>query len=221
MGFWERLWTWLKEIFAEMQKVKEPQKPVVPPQRWSPDWYADNYKSMTFDPGFEQYILTVANRVKANQARYAVVAAQTGVPWYFIGAIHMMESSCDFRGCLHNGERIIGTGLKTTMVPAGRGPFATWEESAIDALKFDGIAGQTDWSVGQALRRAEAYNGWGYKMYHPEENSPYVWACTSVNDGRGKYVADGKWDANANANTQVGVAAIFRQLEMLGAIKLS
>ncbi len=79
---------------------------------------------------------TFANKIIAAEARYKAVQASTGVPWYFIGALHMRESSCDFRGVLHNGDRIIGTGGLTVRVPAGRGPFSTWEESAVDALKL-------------------------------------------------------------------------------------
>lgn len=176
-------------------------------------WYEEAFQELTYDPGFEKSIVGAAHVVLAGKARYDVVAAMTGVPWWVIGGIHHMESSCDFRGCLHNGEHIIGTGRKTTLVPKGRGPFATWEAAAIDALNFDGLAHNTLWSIGQTLKLAEQFNGVGYLKYHPEVGgSPYLFAMTNINSGFGKYVADGKWSSSVNSNTQVGFAAIVREL---------
>lgn len=184
-------------------------------------WYKELWKQCTFDKGFESQIKRATDRVLAGKTRYESVSKITKVPWYVIGALHNMEASCDFTGVLHNGERIIGKGVKTKLVPKGRGPFASWEESAVDSLKYDGIYLITDWSIGNILKAAEAYNGTGYLKYHPEEKSPYLWACTSINDGKGKYVADGKWDHNAPTNGQVGFAAILKQLELDGKIRLS
>lgn len=75
-----------------------------------------------------------AARIEANRSRYEVVSKATGVPWDVIGVIHYRESSGSFAGVLHNGQKIIGTGKKTTLVPKGRGPFSTWEDAAVDAL---------------------------------------------------------------------------------------
>ena len=130
-----------------------------------------------------------------------------------------MEAGCNFKGCLHNGEQIIGTGRKTTLVPAGRGPFNTWQESAIDAFIMQGLDKVTNWSIGNLLKTAEQYNGTGYLRFHKEKNSPYLWACTNINDNYGKYVADGRWDPSAPTNGQVGVAAIIKRLVELGYVK--
>ena len=61
----------------------------------------------------------VAESILANRERYAAIEAATGVPWFFIAAIHDRESGRDWRGVLHNGERIVGPGRKTTLVPRG------------------------------------------------------------------------------------------------------
>lgn len=184
------------------------------------EWYLQAYKGMTFDRGYENKIIFGAQRVLRGKQSYVQVEEKTGVPWYVIGGIHSMESSCNFKGVLHNGERIIGTGLKTRLVPKGRGPFKTWEEAAIDAVFYDGLDNVKRWDIGNMLKQVEAYNGLGYLKYHPSENSPYLWAMTSVNDGFGKYVADGKWSNKADANAQVGFAAILKQLEIWREIKL-
>ena len=151
-----------------------------------------------------------AKKLLANRSRYDVVAEATGVPWDVIAVIHVRESSGSFAGVLHNGQKIIGTGKKTTLVPKGRGPFSTWEEAAIDALmKCAPYLGKnSDWSLGNTLELLEKYNGLGYRKKGLP--SPYLWAGTDQYT-KGKYVADGKFDANA-VDKQLGVAALLMAL---------
>lgn len=189
-------------------------------KKGSLEWYRWAWDACKFDNGYEDQIRAAANRVLRGKAAYQSVELKIGVPWYMVGAIHHMESSCDMRGVLHNGERILNTGKKTKLVPRGRGPFNSWEEAAIDALRLQGLHLLKKWPIEMILKQAEAYNGLGYIKWHPSEASPYLWAQTSINDGRGKYVADGKWNANADANAQVGFAAILKQLELSGVIRV-
>lgn len=151
-----------------------------------------------------------AAKIIANRSRYEVVAKATGVPWDVIGVIHYRESSGDFRGVLHNGQKIIGTGKKTTLVPKGRGPFSTWEDAAVDALVNCApyLAKNKDWSLGTTLDKLEAYNGLGYR--NKGLASPYLWAGTDQYV-KGKYVADGKFDPN-HVDQQLGVAAILMKI---------
>lgn len=151
-----------------------------------------------------------AAKIEASRARYEAVAKATGVPWDVIGVIHYRESSLDFRGVLHNGQKIIGTGKKTTLVPKGRGPFSTWEEAAIDALMNAGpkIGQNKDWSIAGTLDALERYNGLGYRSRGLP--SPYLWAGTDQYV-KGKFVADGKFDPN-HVDQQLGVAALLMKL---------
>lgn len=181
-------------------------------------WYADAFARMGFDKGFEEKISHAANLVLKGKGRYLYVAGLIGCPWWFVGVLHNMEASCSFAGVLHNGERILGKGVKTSLVPVGRGPFDSWESAAVDALLIKGFQNVTDWSIPNILRLAENYNGRGYLNHHPSENSPYLWACTTINDDNGKYVADGKWSETAPTNGQVGVAALIKELQILGEI---
>ncbi len=151
---------------------------------------------------------TFANKIIAAEAQYRAVQNATGVPWYFIGALHMRESSCNFAGVLHNGEKIIGTGRVTSLVPAGRGPFSTWAEAAIDALKLKNMHRVQLWSAARQLFEAEIFNGPGY--INKGINSPYIWAGTN-HEQRGKYVRDHVFDPNAE-DTQLGVAAVLIRL---------
>lgn len=149
-------------------------------------------------------------KIEANRARYEVVAKATGVPWDIIGVIHYRESSLNFAGVLHNGQKIIGTGKKTTLVPKGRGPFVSWEEAAIDALMNCApyLGKNKDWSLGNTLDLLERYNGLGYR--NKGLPSPYLWAGTDQYT-KGKYVADGKYDPN-HVDQQLGVAALLMKL---------
>lgn len=187
----------------------------------SPDWYLDSYIKCDINKDDFPTVAAAVKQILAGEERYKFVSNMTGIPWYFIGAIHNLEASCNFQCVLHNGERIIGTGRKTTLVPAGRGPFSSWESAAIDALGFDGLTAIKTWPLEICLREAEEYNGLCYLKHHPDENSPYVWACTSMNDGTGKYVADGSFDPSAPTSGQAGVAAIFKYLQLAKVISLS
>jgi len=171
--------------------------------------YANLWRTATLKGGADAaQAEKFASAIIAAELRYRAVAAATGVPWYFIGALHMRESSCNFAGVLHNGERIIGTGKLTSLVPEGRGPFSTWEASAIDALKLKNLHRVQHWSAARALFESEGFNGLGYVAR--DINAPYVWAGTN-HEERGKYVADHVFDPNAE-DTQLGVAAVLIRL---------
>jgi lysozyme family protein len=168
-------------------------------------------------------VTKLANTVTSNRQRYEQVARSLGtMPWWFVGLIHAMEASLNFTKHLHNGDPLTA---RTKQVPAGRpvdnpkgnpkeGPSAknpyTWEESAQDALRLKGLDKWTDWTIRASLYKLEAYNGWGYRLYHPTVPSPYLWSYTN-HYSKGKYAADGKWSANL-VSKQPGAAAILRIL---------
>jgi lysozyme family protein len=162
----------------------------------------------------------VVNTITTNRGRYEAATATMTTPWWFVALIHAMESSLRFDRHLHNGDRLTG---RTTHYPPGRpyanpradpaqGPSATnpytWEESADDILRAKRLHTWTDWTIRAALYKLEQYNGWGYRKYHPGVLSPYLWSYTN-HYTKGKYVADGKWNADA-VSRQPGAAAILR-----------
>jgi hypothetical protein len=65
------------------------------------------------------------------KSRYQAVSERTGVPWAVIAVIHQRECSQDWSGSLAQGDP---WNRVSVHVPAGRGPFGSWEEAAIDAL---------------------------------------------------------------------------------------
>lgn len=198
------------------------------PDEGTVPWYRRMFELCKIDRGYEGAVAADVNTVLRGEARYRLVEEKTGVPWWVIGAIHFKEASCNFAGVLHNGEKIIGTGRKTKLVPAGRGPFATWEEAAIDAITLNGArwaklrAGSRD--IGEILYAAERYNGSAYLSKTSDagkENSPYLWARSNINDGFGKYVRDHVFDPNATTQKTTGLAVILKELAKAGKIKLT
>lgn len=156
---------------------------------------------------------TAAARLYEKRARYINVEKKTGVPWRLIAVLHNRESGANFDGVLHNGEHIIGKGKKTKLVPAGRGPFETWEEAAVDALKLKGFDKITDWSRERMCFCAESFNGFGYRQYRGIP-SPYLWAGSNIYV-KGKYVKDHKYDPN-EVDRQLGCIVVLDRLALLG-----
>jgi lysozyme family protein/peptidoglycan hydrolase-like protein with peptidoglycan-binding domain len=179
--------------------------------------YAGLWQRMQIRPERMAEVNGIANRLIALKPRYQQVAAVTHVPWGVIAALHYREASNDFKGVLHNGEPIIGTGRLTRLVPANRGPFATWEESAIDALTMPPHKLQEvdSWTIERACYEIERFNGFGYRNHHPEVKSPYLWSFSN-NYSSGKYVADGQFSSSA-VDKQCGTMPILKRMMELDA----
>lgn len=170
------------------------------------------YKSCLVRPARKTLIDQIARGLAANRARYEKVAKAVGMPWYVVAVIHSMEAGGDFTRHLHNGDPLTA---RTVHVPAGRPktgkPPFTWEQSAIDALTYQGFGKWKDWSVPGTLYKLEGYNGFGYRDHHPQCLSPYLWSFSN-HYTRGKYVADGRFSASA-VSQQCGAAVLLRRLQ--------
>ena len=148
--------------------------------------YANLWDTCTIKASDAKNADKFAKLIIKGETKYRQVEAVTGVYWAFIGALHMRESSCSFAGVLHNGEKIIGTKRKTRLVPAGRGPFATWQEAAIDALSLKShLWIGRDWCPALMGYVSECFNGLGY--VGKGVNSAYCWAGSN-HEQTGKYV---------------------------------
>jgi lysozyme family protein len=144
------------------------------------------------------------------RSRYQAVSARTGVPWPMIAVIHERECSQDWTRSLAQGDPWDHASVH---VPAGRGPFKSWEDAAVDALNDCApYAGRNkDWSIGALLTRLEEYNGLGYAARGVP--SPYVWAGTDQYRS-GKYVRDGVYDPNV-IDSQAGCAGLLMAMKAL------
>jgi len=167
--------------------------------------YADLWSSMRINPGRVATFQATAKRLMIGMDRYKAVERATGVPAALIAILHERESGANFATYLGNGQPLSRV---TTIVPVGRGPFASFEEGAIDALKIDGLSKIKNWSLEQAIFKAEGFNGFGYR--YKGLRSPYLWGGTN-HQQRGKYVRDGVFDPNV-MDTQLGAVGILYTL---------
>lgn len=200
------------------------------PEEGTLPWYRREFARCEIDPGYEKQVAKTVALVESGRAQYLDVANRLNAkdPQNFslvLGAIHFKEASCSFKGVLHNGERIIGTGRQTSLVPKGRGPFNSWADAAVDAIAMNPKRWEKllngSYDIGEILWALERYNGTGYITGKGKaETSPYLWACSNINDGKGKYVSDGKFDPEATVQKSCGAAVILKELWKAGKLDL-
>jgi lysozyme family protein len=171
--------------------------------------YNHLFDTCVINPGKYAEVDDLVDQITDNENRYNVVTNELSIPWYFIGIIHYMESSLNFKTHLHNGDPLT---KRTVNVPAGRPktgkPPFSWEDSAIDALQLQKLDVWEDWSIAGTLYQMELYNGIGYRkrgIY-----SPYLWSFSN-HYSKGKFTKDGVYDANA-VSKQCGAAVLFRRM---------
>ena len=181
--------------------------------------YLDQYNNAIVSPEARGVANIIASKIIKNSERYKIVQRATDVPWAVIACLHYRESDLNFNCHLHNGDPLAA---RTRHEPKGRpiappvnGTRYTWEESAADALRYDGarlvtgLDGIPGWTLNEALYFFEKYNGFGYRKYH-DMNSPYLWSGTDQYTV-GKYASDGKFD-KALKDKQLGVVPILKAL---------
>jgi lysozyme family protein len=127
-----------------------------------------------------------------------------------VAVIHERECSQEWTRSLAQGDPWDRVSVH---VPAGRGPFKSWEDAAVDALNdCPPYAGRNkDWSIGALLTKLEEYNGLGYAARGVP--SPYVWAGTDQYRA-GKYIRDGVYDPDV-IDSQAGCAGLLMAMKAL------
>ena len=166
--------------------------------------YADLFGACVTRPDKAQLVQQSLAILRGNQARYASVAANfSTMPWYFVGIIHGMEASFNFKTHLHNGDPLTS---RTVHVPAGRPPTGSppfaWEASAQDALTLEKLDRESDFTLPRILYLFEHYNGMGYRRFGVA--SPYLWSFSNQYTA-GKFSQDGHFDPTL-VSRQVGAA---------------
>lgn len=154
-----------------------------------------------------------ADIILANLPRYTHVADKVNCPPVLVGLIHGLEGDFDFGTHLHNGDSLAH---RTVNEPSGRpvegNPPFLWEESALDALHYDGILHTTDWNLPKMLSYLEHFNGTGSRRHGIK--TAYLWSYTNLYF-KGKYVSDGVWNPDA-ISKQCGAVAMLKMLEKKG-----
>lgn len=192
------------ELWRRRREADHPSSRNAPMSRstkWTPETRAaldSMWQGMVVHAGAKPMIARAVNRILANRAAYERLAAATGAPWWWIGAIHNMEGANDMRARIRDGKRL----------PSG----ADWHADALATLR-EQIGAWRDWSMPGALWMAERYNGLGYRRHAVA--TPYVWSGTPYYTA-GKFVRDGVYDPS-HVSKQVGVAPVTRAL-LTGAV---
>ena len=176
--------------------------------------YQSAWDSMVIHPDVLPKAQAVADKIIALKDRYTPLEIATGIPWYFIGLLHMRESNFNFNTHLHNGDPLNENGRfkRTTHVPKGR-PFSSpqdgvtysFEESALDALKYE-FSGVKSWDITSIAFLQETYNGFGYR--NKGLSSPYLWAGSNQYV-RGKFIRDHVFDPTV-VDSQLGVMVVLK-----------
>lgn len=170
-------------------------------------------------PAHDREVAWYRTMILKGRPRYESVSEATAVPWWFIAIAHGLEAGFSFSRHLHNGDPLAAA---TIHVPRGRPPHwnppGRWEDSAWDALSYQGYVGAQDWRVARALYRWEAYNGWGYRRAGIAIPSPYLWSFSN-HYRAGKFVADGRYDPAA-VSRQCGAAVMLKALQDGGDVSL-
>jgi lysozyme family protein len=176
--------------------------------------YSAMFASCVIRPAAASLVQQSVNALRANMSRYASVATHfSNMPWYFVGIIHGMEGSFNFKTHLHNGDPL---SARTVHVPAGRPPTGTppftWEASAQDALTFENFDRETDFTLPRILYLFEHYNGMGYRQFGLA--TPYLWSFSN-HYAKGKFGQDGRFDPEL-VSKQAGAATMLKALQAAG-----
>lgn len=183
------------------------------------------FKNPEDNGSVNQVLKSIGNR--SNMFNVPTSVPETkGIPWYVIALIHYIECDFNFAKHLFNGDSLNDF---THKHPAGyphvnhKPPF-TFEESAVNALKYEGLDKIDHWSVPVILKNLEKYNGFGYEMYQ-NMNSPYLWAGSDIYR-KGKYVEvkkNGIWKTQFDADEisgQIGTAVLLKRMELRALINI-
>ncbi len=71
---------------------------------------------------------------KQNRSSFQAVAAATGVPWFVVAIINILEMGTNLNGTLLNGDP---WNKKTVHFPSGLGPWDSWASAAIFAINHE------------------------------------------------------------------------------------
>ena len=173
-------------------------------------YYQSLWDHMTIKEGHRSEIRLAIKRIAAYVDLYKEAERYTGVDWRITAILHYMESGCDVRRQILNGEYIT---RKTKKVPKGYGPWEGFAESCVDAYKRHPF--HKGMTVAEVLYRMERFNGLGYirKGIH----SPYLWSYSNHYTS-GKYIEKKilfKWVSLYKKNLvsrQIGAAILLKEL---------
>jgi len=208
--------------------VQKPE-PKEPPKLEEDSWAVKAYHNSVYETTrFHKELMYIKEEYLKYTSRYLAVEHYTGVPAKVICAIHALECSLSFTKILHNGENLKDVERRGTIyVPkgVGKGKGWSWESAAVDALTREASKFPDKWDIAGTLDFLERFNGLGYRKYHKNVNTPYLWSGTQ-HYIKGKYTEKRNWLGrirsyfdNDLVSKQVGCVPILRTLAYEGVDK--
>lgn len=150
----------------------------------------------------------VARGLLPKMALYQEEQARCGVPAALLAALDQREDDASPECAIGQGNR---WDRISTNVPRGKGPWPSKIDADLFYIAYDHLndmEGQPSWTWPLVCFKGEAWNGFGPRDHGIRTG--YLWAGTNLYV-RGKYVADGQWDA-AYVDTQLGIIPVMRRL---------
>lgn len=178
--------------------------------------YEALWASMTIRPEKVNLLRGDAAGLIRHKPSYQIIEKRTSVKWFIVALIHEMECGGNFALNIAQGDP---WNKVSVHVPAGRGPFASFEDAAVDALHIDGTSSIKDWGIARVCYELEKYNGFGTRSHGV--HTPYLWSYSnhygSVEHGileTGKYVSDHNWDPKAISQQGGAMPLLKTMMEM-------
>lgn len=154
--------------------------------------------------------IETAKRVLRGKDRFLPVQEQLKIPAIWMMASFEREASSNFNLSPAQGDP---WRRKSVNEPKGRGPFSSWEASALDAYRFDRIQDfpADTWTWAFAAYTGERFNGFGFRNHGIR--SAYLWAGTNMYT-IGMYISDGSWRPGVRDH-RVGIIPVMRLMNQL------
>lgn len=176
--------------------------------------YRRLFDKVHINPKWAKRMKKAAETIMLGRENYEKVAEHFNAPWPLVGVIHMLEAACNFHSHIHNGDSLAH---RTVQEPKGRpaegNPPFSWYESAIDAFAIKGWEKITKWTLERAMYELERYNGFGYRLYHPDVLTPYLFSGTTLYT-KGKYVGDHDYSASAVSDQEGAIGLLLALAEL-------
>lgn len=177
----------------------------------------------TTTPKWEYTVGISVDWARRCKDRFLFVQSKTGVPWFVVAIINIMEMGLNFDGTLLNGDP---WNRKTVHYPSGRGPWGSWEEAAVYAINsedegWDFHPPTMTWDVGTTFYFLEAWNGFNARMQpqytqtRPLGASPYIYSASPFYVSGKKLEQPTRFDPNL-VSEQIGCMAFLRALQDAG-----
>lgn len=176
--------------------------------------YLQDWQALIIAPQHAAVVANDAKKVLLHKAAYQNVEHATGVPWWVVGIIDMMEGGGGANTNPCNGQTLA---RRTTLVPPGRPPAPleppfSFQDAAVDAMTYMGFDKIKTWTIDVVSWVFEKQNGFGYRRSH-DMRSPYLYGFSNL-EQPGRYVSDHVFDPHA-PNQQAGALTILKALIQL------